>query len=133
MATPTKRTRKKPTASMHGIATRIRDMREQRGWTQHELAEKLDVKRTSVANYEQGINFPPLPILEKLAQVFGVSLDGLVWAAEAPDHAIQDRELLAFFKRIDRLNYRAKAVILEVLEAMLLKEEKDGRVKGHAA
>jgi transcriptional regulator with XRE-family HTH domain len=115
------------------IAVRIRELREQKGWKQIDLGHKLGIKRTSVSNYEQGTNLPPLPMLEKLAQVFGVSLDGLVWGAEAPEQAIQDRELLALFKRADSLNHRAKALVLEVLEAILLKEEQVNHVRDRAA
>lgn len=112
------------------LAERIRHLREEKGWSQYELARQLEVKRTSIANYESALSFPPLPVLERMAQTFGVSLDGLVWGQDAPENAIQDRELLAHFKRIERLSIRAKATIMDVLDAILQREEQAGRTAG---
>lgn len=106
---------------------RLKELREQKGWNQGDLAEKLGVKRTSVANYEQGVSFPPLPALEKLAKVFGVSLDGLVWGTESPEQAVRDRDLLEIFRRMDQLNHRAKATLIDIIEAVLSREEREAR------
>lgn len=121
-----KRKKRPPEIATHFIR-RLKELREQKGWSQGDLAEKLGVKRTSVANYEQGISFPPLPALEKLATLFGVSLDGLVWGSQSPEQAIHDRTLLAIFQRMDRLNYRAKASLVDIIEAVLDREERDER------
>lgn len=124
MSSSIKRTpRKRQHKIAQRFAQRVKELRKQKGWTQIDLAQKLGIRRTAVANYEQGISFPPLPTLDRIAQLFGVSLDGLVWGYEAPEAVLQDRDLLAFFKRLNRLNYRAKAVLMEVIEAVLFREE----------
>lgn len=127
MMSSAEKSRKRTGEIARRLTERMRQLREEKGWSQYQLAKELGIKRASIANYEGGLSFPPLPVLERMAQIFGVSLDGLVWGQEAPENAIQDRELLAYFKRVERLGIRAKATIMDVLDAILKREEEAGR------
>lgn len=49
----------------------MRELREDRGWTQAELAEQLDVSRQTVHSIEKGKYSPSLPLAFKISQVFG--------------------------------------------------------------
>ncbi len=49
----------------------MRKLREDRGWTQQELAEQLDVSRQTVHSIEKGKYSPSLPLAFKISQVFG--------------------------------------------------------------
>lgn len=46
--------------------------------TQKELAEKLGIAQTTVANYESGIRFPDENILIKLSDFFNITVDWLI-------------------------------------------------------
>ena len=52
----------------------IRQLREEKGFTQAELAQKLQVSDKSVSKWETGRGYPDITLLEPLAEVFGVSL-----------------------------------------------------------
>lgn len=54
---------------------RIRELREERGLTQKELAEAIGVDRTAIAKYESGASGAKSEMLEKLANYFGVTTD----------------------------------------------------------
>lgn len=54
---------------------RLRALREERGWTQRELAERSGVPFPTVCNHEQGRRNPSWPQAVKLAKALGVSLD----------------------------------------------------------
>lgn len=61
-------------------------LRTQRGMSQGDLAEALDVSRQSISKWENNSATPELPKLVKLAELFGISLDTLVRGeAQAPD------------------------------------------------
>ncbi|NQG98448.1 helix-turn-helix transcriptional regulator [Streptococcus suis] len=59
------------------IGQQIKNYRKQIGLTQKELAEKLGMGHTTVANYEKGFRSPKKDTLFDLADVFGVSIDDL--------------------------------------------------------
>jgi methanogenic corrinoid protein MtbC1 len=64
------------------FSSRLRELRTRRKLRQKDLAEKLGVAQTTVANYEQGSRFPGERILERIADFFGVSLDYLLGRAD---------------------------------------------------
>lgn len=53
-------------------------LRKQRGMTQMELAEKLDVSRQAVSRWEQGTSEPSTENLINIGKLFDVSVDALV-------------------------------------------------------
>lgn len=60
-------------------------LRTQRGLSQLELAEALEVSRQSISKWETGAAVPELDKLVKLSDVFGITLDELVrGTAEIP-------------------------------------------------
>lgn len=52
----------------------ISSLRKEKGWTQLELAEKLNVTDKAVSKWERGIGFPDIKMIEPLAEVLGVSI-----------------------------------------------------------
>ena len=52
----------------------VREMREQRGWTQATLAEKSGLTQPAVARFEAGGTVPTIPVLERLASALGAEL-----------------------------------------------------------
>ena len=59
-------------------ADRIRALREARGWTQAELARRLNITRNGVNSWEQGLSMPSPTCLVDLAKLFSVSTDYLL-------------------------------------------------------
>lgn len=127
MDAPKHTKRRRPVEISLRFVEQLKRLRRERGWSQQELAQRLGLQKTSVANYEQGMSFPPLPTLEKMARLFRVSLDCLVWGNQPPDQIINDRELLELFRRIDRLSSRTRAAVIEVFEGVVFKAEHDER------
>lgn len=56
----------------------IREYREERGWTQFELAVKVGVTPGAVSNWERGVSEPKVSQLRKLAALFGVRMDEII-------------------------------------------------------
>jgi transcriptional regulator with XRE-family HTH domain len=49
-------------------------MREQRGWTQTELAERAGMTQPAMARFEAGGTTPTLPVLERIAAALQMHL-----------------------------------------------------------
>lgn len=60
------------------IGTRIKTYRHKLGLSQLELADRLDVKQSTVANYEKNLRMPNIEMAVKLSDVLHVSLDFLL-------------------------------------------------------
>lgn len=61
----------------------IRGLREERGWTQFQLAVQVDVQPTTVSLWERGKTLPKVTQLRKLADVFGVKMDDIELVEES--------------------------------------------------
>lgn len=56
------------------IAERIKTAREERGLTQEQLAERLEVSRQAVSKWEMGLSVPSSENLQMLEDVLRISL-----------------------------------------------------------
>ncbi len=57
---------------------RLRALREERGWSQEEFADRAGLHRTYVSAVERGVRNPTLSVLERLAKAFGITMAELV-------------------------------------------------------
>lgn len=59
------------------MINRVRELRADRGWSQADLAERLDVSRQTVNAIETGKYDPSLPLAFKMARLFGLSIEAI--------------------------------------------------------
>lgn len=57
------------------IGKKIKILRKTRGLTQQQLADKLNVKRATISNYEIGRRSPHIKELEDISEALGVNLE----------------------------------------------------------
>ena len=60
------------------FADKLIDLRKKNGWSQEELAEKLNVSRQSVSKWEGAQSVPDMSRIIQLSELFGVSTDYLL-------------------------------------------------------
>ena len=53
----------------------LRALRAERGWSQGDLADRLDVSRQSVNAIETGRYDPSLPLAFRIAELFGLTIE----------------------------------------------------------
>ena len=74
--------------------------RSAKNWSQTELAEALDVSRQSISKWENNMATPDLDRVIKMGQIFGITLDELVFdkPSATPDQPVQltEREFPSF-------------------------------------
>lgn len=59
------------------MTNRLRALRAERGWSQQDLADRLDVSRQSVNAIETGRYDPSLPLAFRIADLFGQSIEAI--------------------------------------------------------
>ena len=60
------------------FADKLIDLRKKSGWSQEELAEKLNVSRQAVSKWESAQSVPDMSRIIQLSELFGVSTDYLL-------------------------------------------------------
>mgnify|MGYP000997137853 CR=1 FL=1 len=60
------------------LAEKILKLRKENGWSQEDLAEKMDVSRQSVSKWESGASTPDVDKIVEMAKLFEVSTDYLL-------------------------------------------------------
>lgn len=61
------------------FAENVRKLREEKGLTQQELANLIEVAQPTVAQYEKGMKLPTVVIGVALAQVLGTTCEELIY------------------------------------------------------
>ena len=72
----------------HSIGKMIAALRKTKGWTQVELAEKLNISDKAVSKWESESGYPEITMFPRLADLFGVSIDYLMTGKEVQPEII---------------------------------------------
>ena len=92
----------------------IRTLRRERGMTQEQLAEAMNVSAAAVSKWENGQSVPDIAVLTALADFYEVSLDALVGYTI---HPCRREEAVERIRRLTRLK-RYPEAIAEAREAL---------------
>jgi transcriptional regulator with XRE-family HTH domain len=105
------------------FADRLKELRKQKGISQGELAELIDVHFTQVSRYERGETKPNAEAMTKLAKALNTTVDFLMNGTA--DDVIQDagleKELISRFKEVQELQTDDKRTVLSLMDAYIAK------------
>lgn len=97
------------------IGEKIKKVREDRGLTQNDLAEKIGVSAAAIGNWEQGTSRPNADMLVKLCRILTVSADILLETGLGDDE--NGHETVEIAKKILALDERGRHVVDAVIGA----------------
>ena len=101
---------------MKDILATITTYREERGWTEYQLAEKSGLPQSTISSWYRKNMIPTIPSLEKICSAFGITLSQLFAEGEAPvSLTISQRKLLESWSR---LTEEQQAVVFALIEKM---------------
>jgi transcriptional regulator with XRE-family HTH domain len=98
------------------ILTRIKQLRDERGWSNYKLAKEADISEGSLNNLFRLNNQPTIPTLEALCKGFDMSLSQFF--AEGNEAVVlneEQKEMLDIWATLDK---EQKAALLELLKKM---------------
>lgn len=91
---------------MKDLATILKDLRNEKGFSQDKLAYDLNTTRSAIGNYETGRRSPNYETLEKIADYYNVDMDYLLGRQEMkrktsiPDYVPGTVELIDLYSRV---------------------------------
>ena len=104
------------------FSKRLKRLREEKEWSQGQLAKKIDVESQVISKYERGISCPPAKIMVRIAMAFNVSLDYLM--TETKENQGDPINNPALQKRIAKLNELSEddqSILISVMDAFFKK------------
>ena len=106
---------------MSELGKRIQELRKQSGLTQAQLASKIEISHTQLTRYESKNIQPPADVLQRMANIFDVSIDYIVSGnkSDKVEQTLKDAELIKQFKNLDKLPEEEKNTILKVINALI--------------
>jgi transcriptional regulator with XRE-family HTH domain len=109
--------------SEESFGERIARLRREKGLTQEDLAERLDVTQPVVSDYERGRLRLHGELIVQLAAIFGVSADEILGlkASGRANRAIKNRRLLRQVQQLEKLPKRDQQALLRTIDAFLSK------------
>ena len=90
--------------------------REEKGWSQSELAEKCEVSRVMIGKYERGEAIPSLEAAKKIADALEVSLDYL---AGEGINASFDKKTLKRLEELQLLEEDKKQTLFDLIDTYI--------------
>jgi transcriptional regulator with XRE-family HTH domain len=98
------------------LGQRLREIRQEKGYTQHALAEIADIGNVYIGEIERGIKMPSLHIFIKLIEALDVSADYILRdELTSGKHYIYDD----ITQRLQHLTPKQRKAAVDILDAYL--------------
>lgn len=101
---------------MKDILKVITTYREDRGWTEYQLAERSGLPQSTISSWYRKNMTPTLPSLEKICTAFGITLSQLFAENESTVSLTESQQRL--LERWSRLDEDQQNIILTLIDKM---------------
>jgi transcriptional regulator with XRE-family HTH domain len=110
---------------LKNFGRKLRGLREERDLKQSEVAKAVHVGKAYVSSWENGKSKPSLDSIVGLANLFGVSVDYLLFENVPREgvEAINDFELYDYFRKTDLLPPQKKQSVKDLVDAIVFREK----------
>ncbi|MAN89142.1 MAG: transcriptional regulator [Algoriphagus sp.] len=110
---------------MKHIGKTIKSIREEKGLTQQQIAELVNMHRSNYSRVEAGDRDLSLDAVNKIARYFGMTIDELVnFDGNIPDEVtIEDKSLMEQVKLIAELESEEKNMVFKMIDTFLTKKK----------
>lgn len=106
---------------MKSIGETIASLRKQKGMTQNELAEKMNVTDKAVSKWERDLSCPDINTISKLADILDVSVEELLKAKKKDDSNTKMKDLINLIFKAIALAMGIAVVVLNILNQIDIK------------
>ena len=101
---------------MKDILSTMTAYREERGWTEYQLAERSGLPRSTICSWYRKNMVPTIPSLEKICTAFGITLSQLFAEEDAPVSLTRSQKKL--LERWSRSSEEQQAVVFALIDKM---------------
>ena len=101
---------------MFNVLNRLKELREERGWSVYKLAKLSTIPQSTIATWYQKNLYPPIDKLELLCNTFGISLSEFFSTGNVKSLS---NEQLILLNQWNLLSSKERLAILNIMEAFL--------------
>lgn len=101
---------------MKDILTAISAYREERGWTEYQLAEHSGLPQSTISSWYRKNMVPTIPSLEKICAAFGITLSQLFAEGDASVSLTESQKKL--LERWSRLSEEQQDAVFLLIDKM---------------
>jgi transcriptional regulator with XRE-family HTH domain len=118
-------------ADMITLGQKIRQLRDEKGFSQSELERRSGVSSKLLSKYENGRIMPTADTLKKIAEGLDISADYLIFDNVPKDGRcrLNDLPLFERFKEVERMPAEEKMVITHLIDAVIVKTKVEQAIK----
>ena len=98
------------------ILATITEYREERGWTEYQLAEHSGLPQSTISSWYRKNMVPTIPSLEKICAAFGITLSQLFAEGDTPVSLTDSQQKL--LARWSRLTEDQQSVVFALIDKM---------------
>ena len=98
------------------ILATITEYREERGWTEYQLAEHSGLPQSTISSWYRKNMMPTIPSLEKICTAFGITLSQLFAEGDVPVSLTDSQQKL--LARWSRLTADQQSVVFALIDKM---------------
>ena len=106
---------------MKSIGETIASLRKEKGMTQNELAEKMNVTDKAVSKWERDLSCPDINTISKLADVLNVSVEELLKAKKQDYNNNKIKDLINLIFKAIALAMGVAVIVLNILNQIEVK------------
>ncbi len=106
---------------MRSIGETIASLRKEKGMTQNELAEKMNVTDKAVSKWERDLSCPDVNTISKLADILEVSIEELLKAKKKDNLEMKTKDLMNLIFKAVALAMGIAVVTLNILNQIDVK------------
>ena len=106
---------------MKSIGETIASLRKQKGMTQNELAEKMNVTDKAVSKWERDLSCPDINTISKLADILDVSVEELLKAKKKENSNTKMKDLINLILKAVALAMGIAVIVLNILNQIDVK------------
>ena len=101
---------------MKDILASITEYREERGWTEYQLAERSGLPQSTISSWYRKNMIPTIPSLQKICTAFGITLSQLFAEGDVPVSLTESQRKL--LERWSRLSEDQQSVVFALIDKM---------------
>lgn len=101
---------------MKDILSAITSYRQERGWSEYQLAERSGLPQSTISTWYRKNMTPSIPSLEKICTAFGITMSQLFAEGDTPVTLTPPQKKL--LERWSRLSEEQQAIVFQLIDKM---------------